>query len=63
MSEFGTLHLEFMYLTDISGDVAFREKVLRIREFIKNLERPGGLYPNYLNPKTAKWALSTGKVL
>ncbi|MCL4146794.1 UNVERIFIED_CONTAM: hypothetical protein GTU68_002327, partial [Idotea baltica] len=55
LSEFGTLHLEFAYLTDISGDVVFREKILRIRDFIKGLEKPGGLIPNYLNPKTGKW--------
>lgn len=55
MSEFGTLHLEFVYLSDISGDPIFREKVMRIRDVIRKTDRPGGLYPNYMNPKTGKW--------
>ncbi|XP_068212905.1 mannosyl-oligosaccharide 1,2-alpha-mannosidase IA isoform X1 [Palaemon carinicauda] len=55
LSEFGTLHLEFVYLSDISGDPVFREKVLRIRDVIRKTDRPGGLYPNYMNPKTGKW--------
>lgn len=55
MSEFGTLHLEFIYLSDISGDPVFKEKVMRIRDVIKKAERPDSLYPNYMNPKTGKW--------
>ncbi|XP_042230431.1 mannosyl-oligosaccharide alpha-1,2-mannosidase IA-like [Homarus americanus] len=55
LSEFGTLHLEFVYLSDISGDPVFREKVMRIRDVIRKTERPDGLYPNYMNPKTGKW--------
>ena len=55
LSEFGTLHLEFTYLSDISGDPVFRDKVFKIRDVIQKLDRPGGLYPNYLNPKTGKW--------
>ncbi|XP_042882223.1 mannosyl-oligosaccharide 1,2-alpha-mannosidase IA-like [Penaeus japonicus] len=55
LSEFGTLHLEFVYLSDISGDPIFREKVMRIRDVIRKTDRPGGLYPNYMNPKTGKW--------
>ncbi|KAK4301524.1 hypothetical protein Pmani_026302 [Petrolisthes manimaculis] len=55
LSEFGTLHLEFVYLSDISGDPVFREKVNRIRDVIRKAERPDGLYPNYINPETGKW--------
>ncbi|KAK4309141.1 hypothetical protein Pmani_019212 [Petrolisthes manimaculis] len=55
LSEFGTLHLEFVYLSDISGDPVFREKVNRIRDVIRKAERPDGLYPNYMNPVTGKW--------
>jgi len=56
LSEFGTLHLEFKYLSDVSGDPVFKEKVMHIRDFVAKLEKPGGLYPNYLHPKTGKWA-------
>jgi hypothetical protein len=29
--------------------------VKRIREVLNSLDKPGGLYPNYLNPFTGKW--------
>uniref|UniRef100_A0A1I7WTL1 alpha-1,2-Mannosidase n=1 Tax=Heterorhabditis bacteriophora TaxID=37862 RepID=A0A1I7WTL1_HETBA len=31
------------------------DQVLRIREVLMELEKPDGLYPIYLNPKTGKW--------
>lgn len=55
LSEFGTLHLEFSYLSDITGDSVYRERVQTIRNVLKEIEKPKGLYPNYLNPKTGKW--------
>ncbi|XP_035918503.1 mannosyl-oligosaccharide alpha-1,2-mannosidase IA isoform X2 [Anopheles stephensi] len=55
LSEFGTLHMEFAYLSDISGDTVYRERVQTIRAVLKDIEKPKGLYPNYLNPKTGKW--------
>nr|XP_029711380.1 mannosyl-oligosaccharide alpha-1,2-mannosidase IA-like isoform X1 [Aedes albopictus]XP_029711381.1 mannosyl-oligosaccharide alpha-1,2-mannosidase IA-like isoform X1 [Aedes albopictus] len=55
LSEFGTLHLEFAYLSDITGDSVYRERVQAIRSVLKEIEKPKGLYPNYLNPKTGKW--------
>ncbi|XP_046668814.1 mannosyl-oligosaccharide alpha-1,2-mannosidase IA isoform X2 [Homalodisca vitripennis] len=55
LSEFGTLSLEFGYLSDVTGNSVYRDKVDHIRQVIKGLEKPRGLYPNYLNPKTGKW--------
>jgi mannosyl-oligosaccharide alpha-1,2-mannosidase len=55
LSEFGTLHLEFAYLSDITGNSVYRDRVMNIRSILKDLEKPKGLYPNYLNPKTGKW--------
>lgn len=55
MSEFGTLHLEFAYLSDITGNPVYREHVQNIRTILMDIEKPNGLYPNYLNPKTGKW--------
>uniref|UniRef100_A0A182W4P8 alpha-1,2-Mannosidase n=1 Tax=Anopheles minimus TaxID=112268 RepID=A0A182W4P8_9DIPT len=55
LSEFGTLHMEFAYLSDITGDSVYRERVQTIRSVLKDIEKPKGLYPNYLNPKTGKW--------
>lgn len=58
LSEFGTLHLEFAYLSDITGDPLYRERVQTIRQVLKEIEKPKGLYPNFLNPKTGKWGQS-----
>jgi len=55
LSEFGTLHMEFSYLSDITGNPVYKQKVDNIRNFIAKLERPAKLYPNYLHPKTGKW--------
>lgn len=55
LSEFGTLHMEFAYLSDITGDQTFKNLVEKIREVIQNTPRPKKLYPNYLNPKSGKW--------
>jgi mannosyl-oligosaccharide alpha-1,2-mannosidase len=55
LSEFGTLHLEFSYLSDVTGQPIYRNKVDHIRQYLQGLEKPNGLYPNYLNPKTGKW--------
>ena len=55
MSEFGTLHMEFAYLSDITGDPTFTQLVEKIRSVIQERPRPKKLYPNYLNPKTGKF--------
>lgn len=58
LSELGTLHLEFAYLSDVTGNPIYREKVDKIRAVISNIDKPNGLYPNYLNPKTGRWGQS-----
>jgi mannosyl-oligosaccharide alpha-1,2-mannosidase len=55
LSEFGTLSLEFEYLSAITGKPIYAKKVKRIMDFLDMMEKPNGLYPNYLNPKTGKW--------
>ncbi|KAJ8314609.1 hypothetical protein KUTeg_006759, partial [Tegillarca granosa] len=55
LAEFGSFHLEFVYLSDITGKEVYREKVNKVRETLNQLEKPNGLYPNYLNPRTGKW--------
>ena len=55
LSEFGTLHMEFSYLSDITGNPIYKKKVEKIRRAVKQVEKPKGLYPNYLHPKTGKW--------
>ncbi|KAL4233112.1 hypothetical protein ACF0H5_007797 [Mactra antiquata] len=55
LSEFGTMHLEFIYLANVTGNPIYAEKVYKIRDFVDKIEKPNGLYPNYLNPRTGKW--------
>ncbi|XP_075059097.1 mannosyl-oligosaccharide 1,2-alpha-mannosidase IA [Mixophyes fleayi] len=55
LAEFGTLHLEFIHLTQVSGNPVFAEKVLNIRKVLNRLDKPQGLYPNYLNPNSGQW--------
>ncbi|KAG9347496.1 hypothetical protein JZ751_005063 [Albula glossodonta] len=55
LAEYGTLHLEFMHLSKLSGKPVFAEKVMNIRKVLNRLDKPQGLYPNYLNPNSGQW--------
>ncbi|RVE53176.1 hypothetical protein evm_002273 [Chilo suppressalis] len=55
LSEVGTLHLEFTYLSDVTGKNVYREKVERIRDVLNNIEKPNDLYPNFINLRTGQW--------
>ncbi|XP_075051445.1 mannosyl-oligosaccharide 1,2-alpha-mannosidase IC isoform X2 [Mixophyes fleayi] len=55
LAEFGTLHLEFLKLSELSGDSVFIEKVNIIRKILKKIEKPHGLYPNYFSPVSGSW--------
>uniref|UniRef100_UPI00398EE898 mannosyl-oligosaccharide 1,2-alpha-mannosidase IA-like isoform X2 n=1 Tax=Pristiophorus japonicus TaxID=55135 RepID=UPI00398EE898 len=55
LAEFGTLHLEFVHLSEVSGNPKFAEKVMTVRKVLNRLEKPHGLYPNYLSPVTGHW--------
>ena len=46
LSELGSLHLEFYYLSDITGDPIYRKMVEKIRTTIDELYKPRGLYPD-----------------
>ncbi|XP_033112615.1 mannosyl-oligosaccharide 1,2-alpha-mannosidase IA-like [Anneissia japonica] len=55
LAEYGSMHLEFAYLTEITGDPKYLQKVQKVREVLNNMNKPDGLYPNYINPKTGRW--------
>ncbi|KAM3933480.1 mannosyl-oligosaccharide 1,2-alpha-mannosidase IA-like [Leptodactylus fuscus] len=55
LAEFGTLHLEFLKLSELSGDSVFIDKVNTIRRILKKMEKPHGLYPNYFSPVSGSW--------
>ncbi|XP_024908095.1 mannosyl-oligosaccharide 1,2-alpha-mannosidase IB isoform X2 [Pteropus alecto] len=55
LAEFGTLHMEFVHLSYLTGDPIYYKKVMHIRKLLQKMDRPNGLYPNYLNPRTGRW--------
>ncbi|MBN3290841.1 MA1C1 mannosidase, partial [Polypterus senegalus] len=55
LAEFGTLHLEFVHLSEVSGNPTYKEKVMNIRKFLNKIEKPHGLYPNFLSPVSGNW--------
>uniref|UniRef100_A0A915JZP7 alpha-1,2-Mannosidase n=1 Tax=Romanomermis culicivorax TaxID=13658 RepID=A0A915JZP7_ROMCU len=55
LSEFGTLNIEFDYLSIVTGNPKYSEKVKKVREMLNAIDKIDGFYMNYLNPKTGKW--------
>ncbi|XP_073937057.1 mannosyl-oligosaccharide 1,2-alpha-mannosidase IC isoform X3 [Castor canadensis] len=55
LAEFGSLHLEFLHLTELSGNQVFAEKVRNIRRVLRKIDKPFGLYPNFLSPVSGNW--------
>lgn len=56
LSEFGSMHVEFIYLSYLTGETKYRDKVLRVREIIKKaVPRSDRLYNNYINTETGQW--------
>ncbi|KAM4600989.1 LOW QUALITY PROTEIN: mannosyl-oligosaccharide 1,2-alpha-mannosidase IA [Polymixia lowei] len=55
LAEFGTLHLEFVHLTELSANPVYTEKVMNIRKVLNKIEKPHGLYPNFLSPVSGNW--------
>lgn len=58
LAEFGTLHLEFAYLTEVTGDPVYLEKVQKIRDTLDKADKPDGLYPTYMSAETGRFANS-----
>ncbi|KAJ7991482.1 hypothetical protein DPEC_G00284330 [Dallia pectoralis] len=55
LAEIGTLHLEFVHLSELTQDSIYTEKVMNIRKHLNHLDKPHGLYPNALNPVSGNW--------
>lgn len=55
LSEFGSLELEFDYLSRVTGNLTYVKLVRNIRNFLKNLNKTDDLYPIYFNPTTGKF--------
>jgi mannosyl-oligosaccharide alpha-1,2-mannosidase len=55
LSEFGTMQLEFEYLSLVTGDMRFQEVIRHVTELVLAKQPAAGLYPNYLHPDTGQW--------
>lgn len=55
MSEFGSLHLEFAYLSELTGNPVYRQKVENIRNVIEKANKKDGLYSNYMSTDTGEF--------
>uniref|UniRef100_A0A8C1Q7B6 alpha-1,2-Mannosidase n=1 Tax=Cyprinus carpio TaxID=7962 RepID=A0A8C1Q7B6_CYPCA len=53
LAEFGTLHLEFVHLSELSRNPLFTEK--RTGHGLGMNQKPHGLYPNFLSPVSGNW--------
>ncbi|CAB3398851.1 unnamed protein product [Caenorhabditis bovis] len=56
LAEFGSLHLEFVYLSRASKSPIFEKKVRKVRDAMDRVPKIDGLYSNYVNPETGKFA-------
>ncbi|EDV24520.1 uncharacterized protein TRIADDRAFT_25880 [Trichoplax adhaerens] len=55
LAEIGTVHLEFAYLTRITGDKSYLDKVQNLRKHLNKITKPNGLYPNYIDISSGNW--------
>lgn len=55
LSEVGSFHLEFTYLTAATGNPVYAEKVQKVRDYLDSMSKVDGLYPNYINPRNGHW--------
>lgn len=55
LSDFGTLSVEFNYLSYITNDSTYKTISDRITNFLNAKEKSNGLYPSWLDPQTGTW--------
>jgi len=56
LSEAGTLQLEFTYLSEHTHKPIYREKALKVFDKLDEMDKPGGLYPVYINADSGTFA-------
>lgn len=55
LSEAGSFHLEFIYLSAATGNPVYAQKAHKIRDYLDQKGKIDGLYPNYINPRNGAW--------
>ena len=54
-SELGTMQLEFDFLTHITNEPIFKEKVDKVMQYVINQPKSNGYYANYINADNGQW--------
>jgi mannosyl-oligosaccharide alpha-1,2-mannosidase len=58
LAEYGSVQLEFPYLSDVTGESKYRTVSMAVIDKITSLEKPyGGLYPTEISPYDATWRI------
>lgn len=56
LSKVGSLHLKFIYLSDMTDDYQFRHRVIHVRNVLNSMIKPyDGLYYKNNNSQSGKW--------
>ena len=55
LAEFGTLSLEFNYLSDTTGEQIYRKKVEKIKDVMKKMVKPDDLYFSQFDNQEGDW--------
>ena len=56
LAEFGSIQLEFKYLSDLTGDPKYAKSAFRIMDYVTSREKPiSGLYPTAINNNDGNW--------
>lgn len=55
LSEYGTLSLEFVYLTYITGDGKYKKVIDRLYDYLKRKEKQINLFPHEINALTGEY--------
>ncbi|CAF0831381.1 unnamed protein product [Brachionus calyciflorus] len=62
LAEIGTISLEFQYLTDMTGNKIYQEKIDKIYDTLLKNKNQNGLYYNYINPSTGQYCGSQASI-
>lgn len=59
LSEVGTLQLEFVFLSHLSGDLRFARAAHRVEQTLARLPHPAGLWSAHIDWRTGSWAANS----
>ena len=56
LAEYGTMQLEFKYLSHHTGERKYWDAVEKPIRLLQRTSHPHHLYPTFINPKTGRWS-------